>query len=112
LNSQEFNNIVDAQFEMCRAVLSVKASEYSSMIDRLHNFRTAADLKGTRMREALGGMMVKHTISLYDMIADSEPNDVKVWEEKITDHINYLVLLMAVVLEESTEADKQGVSDA
>lgn len=50
--------------------------------------------------KALGGMMVKHTVSLYDLINDTEAGldvPMELWQEKITDSINYLYLLWALL---------------
>ena len=45
-------------------------------------------------------MLAKHIVSLYDMCyADNETFDVAVWDEKITDGLNYLFLLRAIVEE-------------
>ena len=45
-------------------------------------------------------MMAKHIVSLYDMcFDDGRSYDMDTWEEKITDSLNYLFLLKAVVKE-------------
>ena len=45
-------------------------------------------------------MMAKHIVSLYDMCFDDGGSyDMDTWEEKITDSLNYLFLLKAVVKE-------------
>lgn len=45
----------------------------------------------------------KHIVSLYDMcFADSVSYEESVWDEKITDSLNYLFLLKAVVKEGNT----------
>jgi hypothetical protein len=105
MNSKEFNALLEAQLERVQAVLNFKAEEYASQEndDRLHNFRQAAGILQTTLRGALGGFMVKHTVSLYDMIESDEEYPMELWEEKITDHINYLLLLNAVVKEEELE---------
>lgn len=46
-------------------------------------------------------MLAKHVISLFDMCAAGIcvfPTEM--WEEKITDSINYLVLLKAIIVED------------
>ena len=46
-------------------------------------------------------MMAKHIISIYDMcFTDQKTFELAVWEEKITDSLNYLFLLKAVIKEE------------
>lgn len=108
MKTKEFNDLMDAQIERVRNTLGNKAEEYAVDGDRLHNFQQAADLQGISLREALGGFMAKHTVSIYDMIRDQEPHDMDMWDEKITDHMAYLILLNAVIKEESFE--RKGLS--
>lgn len=52
-------------------------------------------------KAALAGMMSKHVVSLYDMCYSTLLHfDMEQWDEKITDCINYLILLKALVKEE------------
>jgi len=95
-----FNEIVSGQLEKSTEVLITKAKEYATDGDRLHNFKVAAELQGISMREALAGMMAKHTTSVYDMCRSPYHHTQEQWDEKITDHINYLLLLQAVLQEE------------
>lgn len=44
-------------------------------------------------------MMSKHTVSVYDMCESGEQYPIHLWQEKITDSINYLLLLNAMVRE-------------
>ena len=56
-----------------------------------------------RTRRALAGMLAKHIVSLYDMcFADGMSFDAGTWDEKITDSLNYLFLLKAIVKEGQT----------
>jgi hypothetical protein len=100
MNHEEFTLIFEEQVNKCRETLITKAGEYADDDDRLHNFRVAAELVGTDLRSALGGMMVKHIVSIYDMIEDERCAPIEKWEEKVGDALNYLFLLMAVVKEE------------
>ena len=50
-----------------------------------------------------GGMMAKHTVSVYDLIDDYEQGKAiskEMWAEKIGDSINYLLLLTALLEED------------
>lgn len=96
----DFKQVVERQIKMCEDVLIKKATEYQTDTDVLHNFRVAADLQGITMPMALAGMMAKHSVSIYDMCQEPDIFYTQdLWDEKITDHINYLILLMAVVRE-------------
>jgi hypothetical protein len=94
--------VISKQFVICSELLSQKAKEYAP-VDRLHNFRVAAEMQNVRLETALAGMMAKHTVSLYDLIERTQKGEVfgsDIWVEKITDHMNYLLLLKAILVEE------------
>lgn len=106
MKNEQFNEIVKAQLSKIEETLIEKGSEYATDADRLHNFKQAAALQKLTPRDALGGMMIKHTVSIYDMIGDETgAHSMEKWNEKITDHLVYLVLLKAVLEEESQEAE-------
>ena len=102
MTSEEFNALTKAQLKRCEDVLCTKADEYATD-DRLHNFKQAALLQEVTPATALKGMMCKHTISVYDMIKGVEEGKeypLALWNEKITDSMNYLLLLWAIVNED------------
>lgn len=110
MDSLLFNSIVENQADKSMHLLTSKNDHYNPGEDRLHNFKVAAALKGTTMRGALAGMMSKHTVSVYDMCNQDGPSPMEVWDEKITDHINYLLLLRAVVEQEARDRGERYVT--
>jgi hypothetical protein len=105
--AKEFDDLLHGVFQRVEAILGVKANEYAADADRLHNFKVAADLKGESPRQALAGMLAKHTVSVYDMAMSDNYFTIKQWDEKIIDHINYLILLLAIVQEEMDVLDDE-----
>lgn len=99
MDTTNFNDSVKKQVARSTDVLVKKAHEYATSTDRLHNFVQAGHMSRVSPAEALGGMMVKHTVSIYDMIDRGEIGAFtqEQWREKITDHVNYLLILMAMV---------------
>lgn len=95
------NALFEEQVSRCRSVLCSKGEEYATE-DEFHNFRVAASMLGMPMIIALAGMMAKHTVSLYDMCCSGKKYPLALWEEKITDHLNYLFLLNDMVRTEKT----------
>ena len=112
MNSKEFEAVIKAKVETSIETLFIKNDGYATS-DRLHNFKVAAVLQHESTIKALGGMMSKHTVSVYDLIeAENNGEDIplELWDEKIGDHINYLLLLWAAVVErKNTEAAIGGV---
>lgn len=100
MNNEEFEVIFEDTVAKAREVLVTKAKEYAKGGDRLHNFKKAGDLKGETPRQALMGMMAKHTVSIYDMAMTTDTFTDAQWHEKIGDELNYLILLLAVIEDE------------
>lgn len=102
MTTERYNKIIETQIEKCKELLIKKGEEYSAGKDPLHNFKAAAALIGSE-HEALAGYMMKHTVSIYDMLKGcAHDYTIEQWEEKITDHINYLLILRAVLDDEMT----------
>lgn len=106
MHNTEFELHLQYMQHVTADTLLEKAREYAADGDRLHNFRVAAEVQGISPVAALGGMMAKHTVSVYDMIRDcgDRPRckfSTALWEEKIKDSINYLYLLWALINEDA-----------
>lgn len=102
MNVRTFDACVKRKQAECRKVLKEKGEYYKVSEDRLDQFKKAAVLEDTTPIGALGGMMVKHTTKLYDLIAAEERGEhieQEEWDEVITDHINYLHLLNGLLEE-------------
>ena len=102
--SKEGCLITQKEVALCREILQKKTKEYTGGdTDRLGAFKAAAALQHTTPERALAGMLAKHIVSLYDMcFADGMSFDAGTWDEKITDSLNYLFLLKAIVKEGQT----------
>ena len=94
-----FNEIIQGQIEHSLVVLAEKGKEYSLSDDRLDHFKDAAAEQDMTPKQALWGMLSKHLASLNGMCKKGS-SDKALWNEKITDSINYLLLLWALVEEE------------
>ena len=96
-----FNKVVKEQLLVCEHLLTGKGHEYApdavdeSNIDRLAHFKKAAAIIDGTPKEALLGMLTKH------LVTDGRSYSLDRWTEKITDSINYLLLLKALVEEEA-----------
>ena len=106
MKTEELQKIMNRQFDVCMNIMAGKSEEYTEgSEDKLEHFKAAAALMGVTPEAALRGMMSKHLVSVADMCMDqrgSEAYSMDRWEEKITDSINYLLLLRAIVDENRT----------
>ena len=99
MDREHFLKLVENRIKASRDVLIIKEEEYSSEQDRLHNFKRAAAMTGCSAPQAIWGMMVKHLVSIWDMMMGRIPDDRDLMSEKFTDAHNYLYLLEAGLIE-------------
>ena len=111
MTQEQFENVIIGQMKACNVLLRSKGNEYApdameySQIDRLRHFKKAAVMMNVSTRAALMGMLSKHMVSISDMCMDEKDYPIEKWDEKITDCMNYLIILKAIVEEESNEKD-------
>lgn len=101
MTTEEFNKLLDETLEAIRATLGSKAEEYA-IGDRLYNFKRAAEMARCTPAQALKGMLLKHLVSIFDLIEGNLENTEAMVNEKVGDGINYLILLKAVLQEART----------
>ena len=93
----DFEDCVVSRTEKTRATLIAKAEEYATSSNRFHNFDVAARILDCTPEKALEGMLLKHIVSILDLIEWSNSDKLKITEEivdeKVGDTINYLILL-------------------
>lgn len=114
MTNERFNEVVQDRIDKCLKLMCAKSDEYATD-DKLHNFKVAAELQDCTALKALAGMMAKHTVSVYDLINDYEncvPVEPEMWEEKIGDHINYLLLLTALIQEQYDALKEMAVNES
>ena len=103
MTTEDFNQIVEEQINRCRNVLLIKKEEYAAGKDRLAAFKKAGAIQDQSMEKAALGMLSKHLVSISDMILAPAPElfGIDRWNEKITDAINYLLIIRAIIEEEA-----------
>ena len=106
MTHEKFNKVVDEMLDTCRKTLVKKQDEYNLDADRLSFFKEGNELTRLSPERTLYMFMYKHIKSLADMIASEHAYSKEMWEEKIKDNINYLLLLRAL-LEDDDMFDKR-----
>ena len=102
MKNDRFNDYITQELAYCCKMLINKNEEYAEENeDRLEAFKHAAAFERSTPQRALMGMLTKHLISLEVMTEKEKitayPMDK--WGEKITDALNYILLLGALVRE-------------
>ena len=101
----EFNAEITDQLSRSELCLIGKGREYAegaeedTGVDRLAHFKKAAALQDETAAQAAFGMLAKHLVSVSDMVGSRKTYPLEQWNEKITDSINYLLILRAIVAE-------------
>ena len=96
LSERELEKLIEERIQTCKRVLLKKSEEYSSESDRMRNFNTAGRMLGMPPYRVAFMYMMKHFESVYEIVVNDRPATPSVWEEKITDLINYLLLIDAM----------------
>lgn len=112
MTQKRFNVLIREQIDACLAMLSFKGEEYAPDVDveapvgdRLAHFKRAAGLQGITIEQAAFGMLAKHLASLAEMCETPDDFEIGKWTEKLTDSINYLLILSAVVSRDQPAAN-------
>lgn len=96
MTQEKFDAILENRIATMRTTLASKSKEYAKGSDKLYNFKRAAQIERTTPEKAWLGMWMKHIVSVIDIVEAPENIPVALLEEKISDSINYLVLLEAM----------------
>lgn len=97
MTNNEFNNVVNNQLNNIKKVLIKKTNEYNLEDDRLGFFKRSAAFAQETPEQALYGFLLKHLQSITDMVMSGAQYPEELWKEKITDAMNYLCLLTALL---------------
>lgn len=100
MNKIEFNKLVDERIKLIQSVLQKKGAEYATDKDVFHNFEEGTKMSFHDKREMVAWeYMMKHMISIKDMISSKQAYSEHTIREKFGDAINYLILMEAMMLE-------------
>lgn len=102
MQEKRFYELVEERSSKIKNVLIEKGKEYSTKDDKLHNFNRGADISGQIREKVLLGFLLKHQISLLDIVDNIEKGVLpsrNLIDEKIGDIVNYYILLEASIID-------------
>jgi hypothetical protein len=112
MNPVKFRKLTKKKLKLCVNVLEGKRLEYSREVDRFFNFDWTAKFLGTTKPFACLAIASKHFASIALDIRDIEigrkVDTKRTRNRKITDAINYLLILEGILKEEE---DRHGKKD-
>lgn len=100
MTHKEFNEVVENELAYVKELLTSKSKEYDFGQDRFHSFKVGGELQGISQEKCLLGYLTKHIVSIYDMCHEVENFSYDKFVEKITDYLNYGLLLLGMIAEE------------
>ena len=102
MNSKRFYYLVDKETDRIKDILISKGEEYSTLDNKLHNFDKAGRMSNQSREKALMGMLLKHQVSVDDIVNKLDEGKLPTLDllsEKITDILNYYILLKACIVD-------------
>ena len=86
------------KLDRIESLLVKKGAEYNlDENDRFSDFKQAAAFTGQTPEQVLYGYMLKHLMSVTAMVQSEKTFTKELWNEKITDICNYLILLQGLL---------------
>lgn len=107
---KRFNEIVKEETNYIQQLLIAKQEEYNLDADRMSHFKHASATSGWPAEKCLYGYLLKHIMSITDMINSGETFTRERWIEKITDICNYLILLLGLLEDENKFKESEDVA--
>lgn len=102
MTEERFEQIVDKTLNRIKEIIIIKGKEYRRNNNPFHNFDEGSKRTGLIREKVLDGMLLKHEISISDIINDLEkgilPN-IDTVEEKFNDNLIYLILKKASIID-------------
>jgi len=102
MNSKDLTKLVNRRLKMAKETLILKNAVYARTSDRLSNFKTGASFLNITPEKTLFSYLTKHLSALHEFVLrldDNNLTELAEWQEKISDSINYLIFLEALVTE-------------
>jgi hypothetical protein len=102
MTEDEFDEVIDKTLNKARDILIVKGKEYRRNGNPFHNFDEGARMRGMLREKVLDGFVLKHEISVNDMVNDIDKGILpskEVVEEKFGDILVYLLIKKASILD-------------
>ncbi len=98
MKSDQLRKTLRSEVEACLRTIEGKNGSYNPDEDKLSSFKMVANLMGVTPVEAAFSLMSKHVVSVWQIFKDSSIIfDKEFCDEKIRDHICYLLLLQALL---------------
>jgi len=106
MKHEELVKFIEERVNKCKEVISKKGLEYGTNYNVLKNFFYTGMFLGENPEKVAFMYMLKHFESLKSIIYDGKITTDEVYEEKITDLLNYLFIIDALIKERRNQERK------
>lgn len=96
MKQKDFESLVNHRLEKCKEILGIKGVVYASKSNRLKNFYDGASFNECTPKQYAQMLVTKHLVAIKDHIVNNQSMSEDFIEEKITDVINYMLLIEAI----------------
>lgn len=106
MKEPRFDQLVKERCEKLVNTISVKGKEYRRNNDVFHNFNRTSQITGETPERALLGFMLKHFVSVLDIIDDLDKGIIpkeEIVDEKLGDLCTYVVILETMLKKRNHE---------
>lgn len=113
MTETEFEQIVKDTLNQIRETLIIKGKEYRRNGNPFHNFDEGAKITSMSREKVLDGFMLKHVISVNDIVNDLDKNILpkkSTIDEKIGDILIYMIIKKASLIDKINNYDKSNNS--
>ena len=107
ITREELNRIFEEVINNSRDVMFSKNREYSRDTNALDNFDTSSEEAGITPLQAWAVFFRKHLNSILTYVREGKSYSNEDISERITDCINYLVILQALIIREKELNNKE-----
>jgi hypothetical protein len=104
---KDFDELREKLFSHCKELTAKKGEDYTKgNPDVLNNFKTGGETFGLTPYKTLGLLLKKQIDAVYNYIKTGGQHESEPIFERITDSINYLTFLLALVEDEKDSSNK------
>lgn len=107
MKQEYFDMLLEELNKASYETLCKKNAKYSSVEDKLHNFKAGADISGRTPAQACWGYLTKHLVALRDKVERNDFSDKDDLLEKCQDTINYVYFLYCLGMEEHEKQEQK-----
>ena len=107
----KFQSFISRRLKRCIETLTMKRKEYTDEVNPFINFECGAKTIGEVPEKVMFYYMLKHFESFKDIVLNQRDVSKEVWDEKVSDLINYILIIDAYYQIYKYETENKDLSE-